>query len=235
MIEQTRGFQGRYEEDAYQHFLATEGIIDGSHLVLSGGTHSEVYLNADRVFPDAWRMGKFFSSWKQVFFVPGYERRVQAVVGPATGGVYLVGGFTQFLNAAGIGVQAAWADKDGKEFVLERSRFASVVRGKSVLIVEDVITSGASTMKTIAAVRAAGGTVVGVACMANRTIKVTTETLDVPFFFACWQLDVPSYPADQCPFCAEGRPIVTNIGHGGEYALEHPDYIGGYTELIFDD
>lgn len=224
-----------FEEDAYEHFVATQGVIDNSHLVLSGGTHSEVYLNADRVFTDAWRMAGFFYHWKvSCFNITGLQRP-EVVVGPATGGVYLVGGFTQFLNAVGIGVQAAWADKDGKEFVLERSRFAATVRGRRVLVVEDVITSGGSTMKTIAAVQAAGGIVVGVACMVNRTRKVTAKSLGAQQFFTCWQLDVPSYPADQCPFCAAARPIVTNIGHGAEYALEHPDYAGGYTELIFDE
>lgn len=220
---------------AFLHFDTTNGVINGSHLVLSEGNHSEVYLNADRVFPDVWRMASFFSHWRDAIFSWGEEVHPEVVVGPATGGVYLVGGFTQFLRAAGIRTRAAWADKDGKEFVLERSRFAATVRGKRVLVVEDVITSGASTMKTIAAVRDAGGIVVGVASMVNRTLAVTAETLDVPIFFTCWQLDVPDYPADACPFCAEARPIVTNIGHGAEYALEHPDYAGGYTELILDE
>jgi orotate phosphoribosyltransferase len=225
----------RHEHYAHGQFHATQGVIDGSHLVLSGGSHSELYLNADRVFPDAKRMVPFYRHWKGHFFDGKGGKSPEVIAGPATGGVYLVGGFSQFLYAHNIKVGAVWADKEGKEFLLERSRFAATVRGKRVLVVEDVITSGTSTMKTITAVQAAGGIVVGVACMANRRARVTAETLGVPDMKVCWQLDVPDFPADACPFCAEGRPIVTNIGHGATFQTANPEYSGGFTELMFDD
>lgn len=218
-----------------KEFEKTGGVIRASHLVLSGGRHSAVYLNADRVFPDVYRMKRFYQHWKGHFFDGKDVERPEVVVGPATGGVYLVGGFSQYLVASNLSIQIAWADKDGKEFVLERSRFTAVVANKRVLVLEDVITSSASTMKTIAAVRAAGGIVVGVACMANRRASVTAKTLGVPDLKVCWQLDVSDYSADACLFCAGSRPIVTNIGHGAKYALKHPDYTGGYTELMFDE
>ncbi len=219
---------------AHHEFMTTRGVIDGSHLELSGGNHSEVYLNADRVFPDPARMARFYQHWKGHFFDGKGAERPEVIAGPATGGVYLVGGFSQFLFAAGMQVHPVWADKQGKELILERSSFDVVVAGKRVLVVEDVITSGTSTMKTIGAVRAAGGEVIGVACMVNRRASVTAQTLDVPELKACWQLDVVDHPADDCPFCAEDRPMVTNIGHGDRFQERNPDYEGGFTTLDLD-
>ncbi len=103
------------------------------------------------------------------------------------------------------------------------------------MVVEDIITTGASVVKTIAAVQAAGGNVVGVACMVNRTKKVTADILNVPELCVAWQLDIPSFLPEDCPFCVEGRPIVTNNGHGKEFSVANPEYIGGYTEVVFDD
>lgn len=223
-----------HEHWAHHEFMTTRGVIDGSHLELSGGNHSEVYLNADRVFPDPARMARFYSRWKGHFFDGRGAERPEVIAGPATGGVYLVGGFSQVLFAAGMQVRPVWADKQGKEMILERSSFDVVVAGRLVLVVEDVITSGTSTMKTIAAVRAAGGEVIGVACMVNRRASVTAEVLGVPDLKACWQLDVVDHPADDCPFCAGHRPMVTNIGHGDRFQEENPDYEGGFTTLDLD-
>jgi len=97
-----------------------------------------------------------------------------------------------------------------------------------------VMTTAKSVKKTIKAVRQAGGTVAGVACMVNRTRAVTARSLDVPVLHAAWQLDVENYSPKNCPFCAENRPIVTNVGHGVEYAEKHPKYAGGYEELMLD-
>lgn len=226
----------RSEQWAVNHFTATKAVIEGSHLVLSSGDHAEIYLNADRIFPDASRMAYFYDFWKDCFFSSSSpERHPEVVVGPATGGVYLIGGLSQRLIAQGIYVQAVWADKDGKQFALERSRFASTVRGKRVLVVEDVMTTAKSIKKTIKAVRQAGGEVVGVACMVNQTRAVTVRSLDVPVLHVAWQLDVKNYSSKNCPFCAENRPIVTNIGHGAEFQEKNPKYAGGYEELMFDD
>lgn len=225
----------RYGSFAHRSFVVTQGVIDNSHIVLSGGAHSEVYLNADRVFTDSWRMVAFYRHWKSHFFDGVGATNPEVVVGPATGAIYLVGGFTQYLTNTGIAVNAAWADKNGQDFALERSRFAAVVRCRRVLVVEDIITTGASAVKTIAAVQAAGGNVVGVACMVNRTKKVTADSLNVPELCVAWQLDIPSFSPENCPLCAEGRPIVTNIGHGKEFSVANPEYIGGYTEVAFDE
>lgn len=224
-------------EHQFAHELrTTDAIIEKSHLHLKSGRHAEIYIDCDPLFAQSWRMRHFYMKWAGDWLHGvSSTARPEVVAGPAIGGVYLAGGFAQFLfdsNFTNIG--AVWADKHGDDFALERAGFQRAVRGRRVLVVEDVITTGGSTKKTIAAVQAAGGIVIGVACMVNRTRAVTHDVLDVQRLTTCWQLDVPSYAMEDCPFCAEQRPMVTNLAHGDVFLAEFPNYAGGFTEVHID-
>lgn len=112
------------------------------------------------------------------------------------------------------------AGPDGsKQFMLGRG-FPAIVKGWKVLVVEDVVNTGGSVEAVIAAVRAAGGTVVGVAAICNRG-GVTAEQLGVPVLRAALDVLMPKYPADACPLCAASVPIETEFGHGKEFVAEH--------------
>lgn len=204
----------------------TNAILEDSHLHLKSGRHSDVYIDCDRLFTDPWRMTKVYDHWMHDWFHghPASERP-EVIVAPAVGGVYLVGGFSQVLKEAGFNrVRIAWADKAESSFTLERAGFATAVRGRRVLVVEDVITTGGSTQRTIDAVREAGGEVAGVACIVNRTRDVTAETFGVSALQVCLQLDVLSYERDRCPMCREGRPMVANLAHGSKFIEANPLY-----------
>lgn len=215
-----------HEEWIAHDLRVTNAILEDSHLHLKSGRHSDVYIDCDRLFTDPWRMAKVYDHWMHDWFhgSPASERP-EVIVAPAVGGVYLVGGFSQVLKEAGFNrVRIAWADKAESSFVLERAGFAAAVRGKRVLVIEDVITTGGSTQCTIDAVREAGGEVIGVACIVNRTRDVTAETFGVSALHVCLQLDVVSYGMDICPMCRAGRPMVLNLAHGPKFLEIFEDY-----------
>ena len=111
--------------------------------------------------------------------------------------------------------------KTGTIRVLKRG-YEKDVAGKFVLVVEDVLNSGATVIKTINAVKKAGGEVVGVAAIANRSGgKVNAETLGVPFLFSLKDLSMPMYPEDECPICQEKgiKSVRTELGKGREFLL----------------
>jgi orotate phosphoribosyltransferase len=111
--------------------------------------------------------------------------------------------------------------KTGTNRVLKRG-YEKDIAGKFVLIVEDVINSGGTVVKTINAVKKAEGEVVGVAAIANRSGgKVTAETLGVPFLFSLKDLSMPMYPEDDCPICHEKgiKSVRTELGKGREFLL----------------
>ncbi|GAH83748.1 unnamed protein product, partial [marine sediment metagenome] len=77
--------------------------------------------------------------------------------------------------------------------------------GERVLIVDDVLTTGGSIKGTIDVVNKLGGVVIGIGVLVDRS----TEEIDfnVPLF-SCLRVPTVVYPAEACPLCAAGLPLV---------------------------
>jgi orotate phosphoribosyltransferase len=103
--------------------------------------------------------------------------------------------------------------------VLKRG-YGKVVKGKRVLVLDDILTTGTSARRTVAAVRDDGGFVVGVGCICNRSGgAVTADTLDVPQLQALLDLDLVTYAEDDCPLCRGNVPVNVEVGHGKEFLV----------------
>jgi len=103
----------------------------------------------------------------------------------------------------GLGVRALFAERVDGTLTLRRG-FA-LNGAERVLIVEDVITTGGSTLETARAAEAAGAHVVGAAAIIDR--GADSVKLGLPLQ-ALVKLDVQSWQPDQCPLCAKGDPIT---------------------------
>ncbi len=211
-------------------------VYTDRHFVYASGKHGSGYVNMDPLFPDIelmWRIGT--ELWLP--FGAAGSPRIDVIAGPATGGIVLAYA-TAFslryevdVGSGGPAVPAIWADKDGGDFVFERAGYADRVRGKHVLIVEDLLTTGSSVAKVVHEVERNGGEVIGVSAVCNRG-GVTAEQLGVARLECLMNVSFEAVPADGCPLCATHTPIVEDIGHGADYKEEHPDYEGGYIKLL---
>jgi orotate phosphoribosyltransferase len=65
------------------------------------------------------------------------------------------------------------------------------------------VTTGKSSLETIAVLKEMGAEIVGIACIVNRSV----QPLDYPLFEAI-KLDIESWDAADCPLCKEGIPYV---------------------------
>ena len=97
-----------------------------------------------------------------------------------------------------------WAD--GK---MALRRGFSVEPGEKVLVVEDVVTTGGSVKEVLELVREAGGDVVGVGSIVDRTGG--KMDFGVPFK-AVYSAPVTSWEASECPLCKEGRLELVKPG-----------------------
>jgi orotate phosphoribosyltransferase len=201
-----------------------EVLLDG-HFVLHAGSHSARYVNKDEIYTDpldasmlAIEMGIPFRDNKDRPL-----EYVDTVIGPAVGGVSLAQYTAKWLGLDNVRrVRAIYADKDKKNegrFVINRG-FGKYVRGKRLLITEDIITTGDSVRSVVEAVRREGGEVLGVAALCNRG-GTTTESLGVPRLVALVTMDLTTWEPDACPLCRNGVPINTDIGHGADYVAAH--------------
>lgn len=111
-----------------------------------------------------------------------------------------------------------FADKDGDRFVIKRG-YDKHIRGKRVLVVEDILTTGGSVRSTVEAVRIIGGTVLGVAALCNRGTS-TAESLDVPKLNQLVTMDLETWDGADCPLCRMNIPINTDVGHGKTFLAQ---------------
>jgi orotate phosphoribosyltransferase len=128
---------------------------------------------------------------------------IELVAGPTTGGIVLA---YEVARQLGVGAVYAERDKDGGR-VLRRG--FSIGSGTRVLVVDDVVTTGGSVREMLDCVAAAGGTVAGVGVLVDRTGGKVAP--GVPFF-ACLTVDFPSYAPEECPLCAQGKPVSAPRG-----------------------
>ncbi len=121
------------------------------------------------------------------------------MISPALGGL-VVG---QEVGRS-LGVRAIFAEKDEQSNLLLRRGFA-IAAGERLLVAEDVVTKGGRVQQTIDLVRQAGGQVVGVAVLVDRSGGATR--FDVPMK-SLMQLALPTYAPEACPLCRQGLPVA---------------------------
>jgi orotate phosphoribosyltransferase len=95
--------------------------------------------------------------------------------------------------------------------------YDKLVKDKNVLVIEDLTTTGGSVKKVIHSVQQAGGRVVQVCVMVNRSPKqVTSQSIGAPFSSLA-VLEIPTYTAADCPLCEANIPVNTDVGHGKKF------------------
>ena len=175
-------------------FEDTGALLTG-HFRLSSGRHSDRYLQCARLlqWPDRAEVaGRALA--KSVA-----DYRPQLVVSPALGGVVI-----GHEVARALGVRALFVERQEGAFALRRG--FRIEPGERAVVVEDVFTTGKSTNEAVAAVEAEGGTVVAVGSIVDRGVPASAFRVPARSLLT---LDVPSWPAEECPLCRRGVPLDT--------------------------
>jgi orotate phosphoribosyltransferase len=182
-------------QDLLDLFRSAGALLEG-HFLLTSGLHSPRYLQCARVLMDpvaATRLGGALAA----ALGPSLREPPGAVVAPALGGVIVA-----HEVARGLGCRALFTERQDGCMTLRRG--FSILPGEGVVVVEDVVTTGGSTREVIDVVRASGGRVLAAGSLVDRSggsvdLGVPTSSL--------LALEVPTYPPEACPLCAQGsRP-----------------------------
>jgi orotate phosphoribosyltransferase len=173
--------------------LEERGAILNGHFRLSSGRHSNVFVQKFRVFEQprlTQALGEALAA--------RFEGRFDVVASPAVGAIVL--GFAVALAADARMIFAERVD-DRLEF---RRGFAIEPRER-VLVVEDVVTTGASARALVERVRDAGGVPVGVGALIDRVDPARREP--GARLEALLRLETPSWEPAACEPCAAGKPL----------------------------
>lgn len=184
------------DDEILSEFREADALLEG-HFILSSGLRSPRYLQCARVLMDPRRAERLARALAGK--LPREVReRIDAVVSPAMGGV-IIG----HEMGRALGRPAMFVERPEGRFELRRG--FRLDPGARVLMVEDVVTTGLSSREAIAAIREAGGDVVGAASLVDRSGG--SADLGVPYT-ALIRIDVPTYAADELPADLAAIPAV---------------------------
>jgi orotate phosphoribosyltransferase len=183
------------EDAVLDEFRAAGALLEG-HFILSSGLHSGRYLQCARVLMDPARAARVCSALAAD--VRAQMGKIELVASPAMGGV-IVG----YEMARQLGVSAVFFERVEGRLVLRRG--FTIEKGARVLMVEDIVTTGLSSRECIAEIEREGGTVVGAACLIDRSGG--KAELPVPLVSLA-QLSIPTYAADSLPPALAAMPAV---------------------------
>jgi len=182
----------------------TAGAIRQGHFELSSGLHSGTYVQCALVL----QYPRFAEKLGQALAALFSDVRVDAVVAPAMGGLIIGQEVARALpepkgQVAG-GVPAMFVERDASGMMTLRRGF-EIRPDQHVLVVEDVWTTGGSTMETIHVVEEAGGRVMAAGALIDRsggTIEFDVETQSL------LQMPISSYEPEDCPLCRQGSVAI---------------------------
>jgi len=212
------------ELNVLQELDRVGAVLLDRHFVYNSNRHGSGYINMDPLFPNTGLVASICAQ-----LVRPFEGDFDTVVSPATGGVVLA--FASASQTPGKKPAAVWADKSGDDFRFERAGFVAHLRGKRVLVVEDLLTTGGSVIKVCREAEQHGAEIIGVSVICNRG-GIAAEQLGVSRLVALASVNFAAAVPFECDLCATGVPIVEDIGHGMKYKAEHPDYTGGFIKLL---
>jgi orotate phosphoribosyltransferase len=176
--------------DQFRHAGA---LLEG-HFRLTSGLHSPGYLQCALVLQHPREAEAYGVALAERLRDLG----ARTVLSPALGGIVI----GQEVGRA-LGIRAIFAERVDGTLILRRG--FSLDPDETVVVIEDVVTTGGSTRETIELARAAGARVVGAGAIIDRGGGL--QRLDVPFH-ALAELSLPTYEPASCPLCLAGQPVV---------------------------
>ncbi|HLI35103.1 MAG TPA: orotate phosphoribosyltransferase [Terriglobia bacterium] len=181
------------DQEVLEIFHKHNALLEG-HFILSSGLHSDRYIQCALVlqFPKvAEQLGATLASKLG-------HLDAAVVVAPALGGVLVAHEVARTL-----GVRALFTER--QDGMMKLRRGFQLKEGEPALVVEDVITTGGSTRETMQCVEEAGGRVVGVGALIDRSGGEVSLGLPKA---ALATIAVHNYNPAECPLCKSGISAV---------------------------
>ncbi len=168
--------------------LREEGALLSGHFRLSSGLHSDAYVQCARFLRRPELAAAACAELARRLTNAGL--RPDVVVGPALGGVVM-----GYELARQLGVPGIFTERDAAGNMTLRRGF-TLARGEKVVIAEDVVTTGKSTLEVARLLREIGAEVLAVASLIDRTNG--TAPLGFPHL-ALLPVAAVTYAPEGCP------------------------------------
>ena len=177
--------------DLLELFRESEALLEG-HFLLSSGKHSQKYMQCAKLmqYPDKAKkvVAKVAEQVKDL--------DIDVIVGPAMGGIRAAYELGSQLNMKTIFTERV-------DNIMTLRRGFEINEGDKILIMEDVVTTGKSSMETAKVLEEHGGEVVGIGCLVDRKVS----QIDLPIYSAV-EIFFETYDEENCPECPKGSEAI---------------------------
>lgn len=163
------------------------------HFLLSSGLHSDTYMQSALVMQYPYIAKQICEEMaNKIAHIP-----FTTIVSPAIGGLNF-----GYQLAAVLSKKMIFTERVDNIMTLRRG--FSIFEGESVVIAEDVVTTGKSTKECMAVVESLGANVVGICSLVDRS----PGDVFVQDFYSLLKIESNTYSPDNCPLCANGDEAI---------------------------
>lgn len=194
------------EQEILQEFIEAKAILKG-HFILSSGLHSDTYMQCARVLMEPKRAEKLCGELVKKLYERLGENFADIVVAPAMGGVVVGYELGRQLNLPTI-----FCERVNGKFELRRG--FEIKETDRVLVVEDVITTGKSSLETYALINEFGAKIVGEASLIDRSNDDNIEEKMTVPIIPLLKVDVKTFAENNVP---EELKDITAIKPGSRF------------------
>ncbi|HOW22890.1 MAG TPA: orotate phosphoribosyltransferase [Sedimentibacter sp.] len=177
--------------DVLEILKECHALLEG-HFLLSSGKHSNRYCQCAKLLQYPDKAEKIISIVKNKVS----SLNLDVIAGPAMGGITAA-----YELGRQLGIKAIFTERENNVMTLRRG--FEIKPGDRILIMEDVVTTGKSSMETAEVLEALGGVVVGIGCIVDRKVS----EIHLPVYSAI-ELYFDTYDQEACPMCKAGSKPV---------------------------
>ena len=175
----------------------TNALLEG-HFVLSSGLHSPKYIQCAKLLSFPNLADKICKSLAKK--IKKNYKKIDLILSPAMGGVIIGYEIGKILKK-----ETIFCERVNGKFTLRRG--FSIKKGVRVLIIEDVITTGKSSLECVKLIKKSNAKLVGFASIIDRSTKKSLKIKSK--IVSHLKIDVPSYNLKNIPKYLKSIPITT--------------------------
>ncbi|MBA1338859.1 MAG: orotate phosphoribosyltransferase [Pelagibacterales bacterium] len=173
-------------EESLKILKETKAIIEG-HFILSSGLHSSKYVQCAQLLSKPREASRICLSFAEK--IKSNFQEFDLILSPAMGGIVIGYEIGRILNK-----ETIFSERIEGEFKLRRG--FTIKKDSKILIIEDVITTGKSSLECAKLVDVAGGIIIGYACIIDRS---NGKSLIKNKIVSQIKLNIPTYNKDNLP------------------------------------
>ena len=173
-------------EESLKILKESKALIEG-HFILSSGLHSPSYVQCAQLLSKPEKANLICNSLAEK--IKSSFKDFDLILSPAMGGIIIGYDIGRILNK-----ETIFSERVNGEFKLRRD--FSIKKNNKVLVVEDVITTGKSSLECSKLVNKAGAKLVGYACIIDRSSGKSSIKGNI---ISQIELDIPTYTKENLP------------------------------------